>query len=88
MFARLAGWDGNKEILSVRFDVNGQDGVNSIDSMLVLMKSVGFDMIGTGWQNSSITGDVNCDGIVNVSDAQLLLRKSINLDMNSTNWCG
>ncbi len=73
--------------ISNKSDVN-QDGiVNSVDAMLTLRKSLGFDMSATSWQNSSDTGDVNCDSSVTSADSLLLLKYSLGLDLSGTSWC-
>ncbi len=72
---------------NIRADVNQDSFINSIDAMLVLRKSLGFDMNGTFWKVSENTGDVNCDGIVNYQDAQLILRYSMELNFVDFGWC-
>ena len=71
----------------IRADVNQDSFVDSLDYMLVLKNSLDFDMSGTNWYSSTITGDVNCDNLSNSTDAMLILRKSLGLDMSGTHWC-
>ena len=70
-----------------RADVNGDGYIDSSDVNLVMMYSLGFDMSGTGWVDSSTTGDVNCDNTTNTTDAMLISRYVNGGDMAGTGWC-
>jgi len=73
--------------VTIRADVDQQNGITSTDAMLTLRNSLGLDMSETAWQTSATTGDVNCDSNSNSTDAMLILRYSLGLDMNGTAWC-
>jgi hypothetical protein len=71
----------------IRADVDQQNGINTTDARLTLIKSLGLSMSGTNWKASSTTGDVNCDNKTNLTDAMLILRHSSGLSMGETGWC-
>ena len=77
----------NAKANSVRYDVNQDGYINTVDAMLTLKSSLNIDMSGTSWQSTADTGDVNCDGSLTTVDSRLLLKKSLGFDMSGTGWC-
>lgn len=75
------------EAVSVRYDVNQDGYINTVDSMLVLKKSLNMDVSNTTWKEDINTGDVNCDNTINSIDAQLLFRKSLGFEINEADLC-
>ncbi len=77
----------NVQAISNRSDVNQDLNVGTVDAMLVLKKSLGLSMVGSGWVSTPNTGDTDCSSSVTSVDAMFLLRYSIGLSMIGTNWC-
>ena len=75
------------EAVSVRQDVNQDKYVSTVDAMLTLRSSFGFEMSETSWKDTVNTGDVDCNNNLTSMDTQLLLKKSLGFDMTGTNWC-
>jgi hypothetical protein len=73
--------------VTIRANVDQQNGITVTDALLTLRKTLGMDMSTTNWQDSGTTGDVDCDGDTDSDDVQLILRRSVELDMTSTMWC-
>ncbi len=57
-------------------DVNGDGKVNSVDALLILRYSIGFNELISS-QTAFLNADVNGDGKVNSADALIVLRISI-----------
>jgi hypothetical protein len=69
----------NGQPITIRANVDQQNGITVTDALLTLRKTLGMDMGITNWQDSGTTGDVNNDGSVNQTDVDLILRHSLGL---------